>query len=128
MRLLYWIIGALAAAAGGAYVADRRARRRVSERFLEALRKGPVVVEAYEPSIVASGLRAEAFRGTVAGTPFLFVGRTDVSGTRWSFGLLWNGARVTVAWNPVADGPEHPLSEAYHILRRRASTHDGTLN
>lgn len=128
MRALIWILGAVASAAGGAYLMDRRAKRRLSGRFLEALRRGPLHVEAYDPAIVASGLRAKAFRGIVQDTPFEFVGQTDVSGTRWSFLLVWDGSRLEFRWNPVSDGAEHPLKQAYDLLRRRASRDDGISN
>ncbi|HTK60282.1 MAG TPA: hypothetical protein VL283_03710 [Candidatus Baltobacteraceae bacterium] len=128
MRALFWIVGALASVAGGAYLVSRSANRRLSERFLAALREGPIVVEAYEPSIPASGFRAEAFRGKLAGMPFAFVGRTDVSGTKWTYALIWGDSRLLLSWNPLSGEAEHPLQQAYLILRRRASKDDGLSN
>ena len=128
MRALFWIIGALASAAGGAYFVNRRAQRRLSEQFLAALREGPVVVKAYEPSIVASGIRAEAFLGQAAGSPFEFAGQTDISGTKWRFGLIWRGSRIVTDWNPLTGQDEHPLKQAYDILRRRSSKKDDDLS
>ena len=128
MRALFWILGAIATAAGGAYVVNRRANQRLSERFLAALMEGPFVVRAYEPSIPASGYRAEAFRGEVGGKPFAFVGRTDVSGTKWTYALIWGDARLLHHWNPLTGEAEHPLSQAYILLRRRASKDDGLSN
>ncbi|MEK7545789.1 MAG: hypothetical protein AAB554_01785 [Patescibacteria group bacterium] len=128
MRVFYWLLGAAATAIASAYVADRRVNRRLSERFLAALREGPFVVEAYEPSIPASGFRAEAFRGRVAGSNFAFVGRTDASGTDWTYALIWGDERVILRWNPLSGEAEHPLSQAYLLLRRRASKDDGLSN
>lgn len=128
MRLLYWLLGAAATAVAGAYVANRRADRILSERFLAALRMGPVTVEAYEPSIPAPGFRAEAFRGRLAGLPYAFVGRTDASGTRWTYALIWGDERLLHAWSPLSGEAEHPLSQAYLLLRRRASKDDGLSN
>ena len=127
MRALFWIIGALATAAGGAYVVNRRARERLSVTFLEALREGPLTVEAYKPE-VASGFRTETFRGRLAGTPFAFVGRTEASGTKWTFALIWGDASLGASWNPLTGGLEHPLKQAYDILRRRSSKDDGLSN
>ena len=127
MRALFWILGAFASAAGGAYVLNRRARQRLAAGFLAALREGPVTVEAYTPE-VASGFRTETFRGRVAGTPFAFVGRTEASGTRWSFALIWGPSTLGASWSPLTGEAEHPLKQVYDILRRRASKDDGLSN
>jgi len=128
MRAVFWILGALASAAGGAYLLSRSAKRRLSAQFLAALREGPVVVKAYEPSIVASGIRAEAFIGLASGMPFEFAGQTDTSGTNWRFGLIWRGSRIVTDWNPLSGVDEHPLKQAYDILRRRSSKKDDDLS
>lgn len=128
MRALFWIIGALATAAGGAFIVSRRSQERTFERFLAALREGPIEVQAYEASIPASGYRAKAFRGEVAGQPFAFVGRTDVSGTKWTFALIWGEAQLGTSWNPLSGAAEHPLKQAYDILLRRASKKDDDLS
>jgi len=128
MRALFWIIGAIATAAGGAYVAIRRSNRRISERFLEALMEDAFVIQAYEPSIPASGFRAKAFRGHAAGMPFVFVGRADAGGTNWSYALIWGGFRLDLSWNSLSGEDEHPLQQAYILLLRRASKDDGLSN
>src|SRR5690349_8122432 len=128
MRAFYWIVGALASAAAGAYLINRRSKRQLSDRFLEALRRGPLAVEAYDPAIVASGVRAKAFRGVVQDMPFEFVGHTDVSGTKWDFRLDWHGSLVFLSWNPLSGEAEHPLKQAYDILRRRSSKRDDDLS
>lgn len=127
MRALYWIIGAFVSAAGGAYVVNRRAKRQLSARFLDALREERLVVEAYEPS-VADGLRAEAFRGHLDGLPFAFAGQTEASGTKWTFVLMWGANHLHVEWNPLSGEAEHPLKQAYDILRRRSAKDDGLSN
>src|SRR5688572_14679790 len=127
MRALFWIIGALASAAGGAYLVGRRAKRQLSAQFLAALRQGPVLILGYEPA-VASGYRQEAFQGTIGDRPFKFVGRTETSNTKWTFALIWDGASLALEWNPLTGEAEHPLKEAFDILRRRASKKDDDLS
>lgn len=122
MRILYWLLGAAATAAAGAYVVNRGLQGRIAKDFLDALRRGPVSIHADEPSIIASGLRAESFRGEAAGRPFAFIAKVDVSGTRWTFALDWSGAgRFIQTWNTLSGESEHPLQSAYLLLRRHAS-------
>jgi len=128
MRALFWIVGAFVSAAGGALILNRRAKKRVMDSFLDALKSERIEVKAYQPSIPAAGFRAEAFKGVVGGKPFVFAAKTDVSGTRWSYALIWSGSRLFASWNPLSGGEEHPLQLAYLILRRRTSKDDGALN
>ena len=128
MRALFWILGAIAAAAGGAYAISRHTDRRISERFLAALMEDTFVIHAYEPSIPASGFRAKAFRGQAGGAPFVFVGRADAGGTNWSYALIWGGFRLDLSWNSLSGEAEHPLQQAYILLLRRASKDDGLSN
>jgi hypothetical protein len=140
MRAFYWIVGALASAAGGAYIIHRRrahrsAQRRFFDAFLAAIRTETVVVETYEPT-VASGFRLEAFGGVIgripgdpaSGIPFFFAARTEASGTKWTFTIGWRGVQAEVDWNPLSGESEHPLKHAYDILRRSSSKDDGLSN
>lgn len=127
MRILYWLLGAAATAAGAAYVASRGKRRSIAKDFLQALQQGPVKILVDEPHIVASGIKAETFRGEACGRAFAFVAKTDASGTRWTFVLAWSGAGQFVeSWSPLRDASEHPLREAYALLRRHASKMNGS--
>lgn len=128
MRAIFWILGAVAGLAGGAIALERRSKRRVADGFLAALRAGQLVFEAYQPAIVGKGYRAELFRGTAAGRPFAFIAQTDVSATKWSYALAWGDDRMTASWNPVSGEADHPFSQAYVILRRKATKDDGNAN
>lgn len=128
MRVIFWILGAAAALAGGAVALERRSRRRIADDFLAALRDGRLAFEAYQPAIVGKGTRAELFRGTAAGRPFAFIAQTDASATKWSYALAWGDDRMTASWNPVSGEADHPFSQAYVILRRKATKDDGSAN
>ena len=128
MRVLFWLVGAIASAAGGAYLLDRRAKRRAAEDFLAALRQEEIADLSYEAAIIAPGLRGELFRGSVRGREFAFVARADASGTRWTYALAWGELRMGASWNAVAGGEDHPFSQAYAFLRRRASKKDDGLS
>lgn len=128
MRLLFWILGAAAGLAGGAIALERRSKRRVADSFLSALRSGQLVFEAYQPSIVGKGHRAELFRGTAAGRPFAFIAQTDVRAAKWSYALAWGDDRLTASWNPASGEADHPFSQAYVILRRKAAKDGGDAN
>jgi hypothetical protein len=129
MRILYWLLGAAAASAGAAYVVNRGRQGRIAQEFLEALRQGPIKIHADEPSIIAAGLRAEVFRGEIAGRPFSFVARVDATGTRWTFALVWSDAGSFIQSMVGLPGEsDHPLQAAYQILRRHTSESNGVSN
>lgn len=128
MRIILWLLGAVAAVAAAAYVVSRSKRKSIARDFLDALRQGPVVIEVDEPHIVAPGQRAEVFRGEAGGRSFAFVAKIDASGTKWTFALAWSGAgRFLETWSPLSGESEHPLQAAYTILRRHAAKSHGPL-
>ena len=128
MRALFWILGAVATAAAGAFVLDRRGKRRLAESFLSALHASDLSDLAYEAGIIAPGLRAELFRGRLDGKPFAFVARADASGTHWTYALAWGEVRMGASWNTVSEEADHPFSQAYAYLRRRLRKDDGLSN
>lgn len=128
MRALYWLLGAAVGIAGGALVLDRRAKRRIFDEFLAAVRGGRFGSLSYQPAIIPPGLRVALFRGELDGKPFIFVAKADASGTRWVYALIWADAKLGASWNPLTGEADHPLSQAYVLLRRRVSKDDGLSN
>lgn len=94
MRIIYWLIGAAATAAAGAYLLDRQGAGRTAARFQAALGRGSVTVSSIRSSIPEPGIRQEAIHGTADGTPFLFISRTGRDGLQWTFTLTWTGDAV----------------------------------
>ena len=128
MRLIYWVLGA-AATSAAAVVISRVRKSSVGKEFLEALRSAPGPIKADPPSIVAPGVRAETFRGTVAGRPFLFAAKFESADQRWTFALSWEGADVLIETSKsVSEESGKPLQGVYAYLRRQTSEDNDSAN
>ncbi len=118
MRILYWVLGAAAAAMTASYLLHTRSERKTIRRFVDALDSGRVTVRSERSSIPEAGVRQLTYRGLAEDTEFVFTARTDKIGTRWTFILTWLYEPVLERWDALKGERERSLAGIHLALKR----------